>query len=66
MPYTRHLNKGNLFLLTGVSGFLHELILTDKERPFILAACLAFAGLKWTLPADSSRRKEGEHDDDPR
>ncbi len=54
-----YINKGNIFLSVGIGGFIHELAIHDgPERPFIIAACLAFAGLKWTLPAD--RRKEVE------
>lgn len=55
-----YINKGNVFLSVGVGGFLHELLFHEgTERPFILAASLAFAGLKWTLPADRAR-KEGD------
>lgn len=53
-----HFTKGNLFLALGSGGFLHELVLREAERPFILAASLAFAGLKWTLPADARRRAD--------
>lgn len=54
-------NKGNVFLGVGVGGFLHELLIHDgQERPFIIAAALAFAGLKWSLPADRTR-KEGDN-----
>lgn len=51
------ITKGNVFLATGVVGFFHEVLIHDgPERPFIIAASLAFAGLKWTMPAD---KKEG-------
>lgn len=64
MSLKDYLNKGNVFLTVGIGGFLHELLLhPGAERPFILAASLAFAGLKWTLPADRAR-KESDYDDD--
>ena len=53
----RRLNKGNLFLLLGSAGFLNEVFLHEgAERPFVLAASLAFAGLKLTLPMDERKR----------
>lgn len=55
---TEYITKGNFFLALGCAGFVHELVITETERPFILAASLAFAGLKWTLPADQKRQDD--------
>ena len=51
------LTWADLFPLIGIGGFVHELAIHDgPERPFIIAASLAFAGLRWTLPTDLRRK----------
>lgn len=50
--WVRYLTKANVFSAVGVVGFLHELFVQEAERPFVLAACLGFAGLKFALEAD--------------
>jgi hypothetical protein len=37
-----------MFVL-GAAGFIHELIVTGTERPYILSACLALMGLPLVL-----------------
>lgn len=49
----------------GAIGFLHELIVSMAERPFVLALCGALMGLPFMLSADSRlRRPPGEEGDD--
>jgi hypothetical protein len=40
-----------MFVL-GATGFLHELLLTQAERPFVLALCGALMGLPFVIAAD--------------
>ena len=56
-----------MFLL-GAAGFLHELILREAERPFLLALCGALMGLPFILAADGYIRngRNGSKDDDDR
>lgn len=48
---------GLLFIL-GAGGFLHELIITQGERPTLLLGCLALMGLPVFLRTDDKRRDE--------
>jgi hypothetical protein len=48
--WNRILSRGNLLTATGLAGFFYELIVTGKDRPFILAFCAALVGLRFTLP----------------
>lgn len=52
----RHVTKANLAFLIGVAGFAHEVVVQEQERPYVLAACCAFAGLKFVLRADDKLR----------
>lgn len=45
--------------LLGAGGFLHELLLTHGERPFLLTASLALMGFPFVLGVES-RVKNGE------
>lgn len=42
----------------GAFGFLHELLLANGERPYLITATLALMGLPIALRADE-RRKNG-------
>jgi len=53
-----HLTKGNFFLGLGSGILVHEVVLVQHERPFVLAAALALCGLKWTIPSDTSRKED--------
>jgi hypothetical protein len=47
--------------LLGAAGFLHELFLTQGERPFLLTASLALMGFPFVLGVDKGiqvRRKD--------
>lgn len=48
--WQRILSRGNLLTAAGLGGFIYELVVTGKDRPFILAFCAALVGLRWTLP----------------
>jgi hypothetical protein len=41
----------------GAGGFLHELIVQQGERPFLLALCGALMGLPFVLAADRKDRQ---------
>jgi hypothetical protein len=43
-----------MFLL-GATAFLHELVIANAERPYLLTAALAMMGLPIVLRADESR-----------
>ena len=48
----------------GAIGFLHELLVSEAERPFLLALCGAMMGLPFVLSADSRiRRANGDEED---
>lgn len=48
----------------GAAGFLHELIIGEAERPFLLALCGALMGLPFVLAADGRIRRNDDNDDD--
>jgi hypothetical protein len=48
---------GLLFIL-GAGGFLHELIITQGERPTLLLGCMALMGLPVFLRSDDRRKDE--------
>lgn len=52
---TKQLRDGAMFAL-GMAGFLHELIVTQGERPTLLLACLALMGLPVMLKADEKKK----------
>lgn len=51
-----------LMFTLGAGGFLHELLVSQAERPFLLALCGAMMGLPFVLSADSKVRR-GNRDD---
>lgn len=55
--WTSNLRDVVTFLL-GATGFLHELLISDMERPFLLTASLALMGLPLVLGADGKLRKD--------
>lgn len=50
-------NRSTIMFTAGLFGFLHELILGQAERPYLLALCGAMMGLPFVLAAD---RRFGE------
>jgi hypothetical protein len=52
---TRALRDLTTFLL-GAAGFVHEVLLVQTERPFLLTASLALMGFPFVLGADTWRR----------
>jgi hypothetical protein len=57
------INRRSVMFAVGATGFLHELLLGDLERPFLLALCGALMGLPFVLSADqklTSPREERE------
>jgi hypothetical protein len=55
--------------LLGAGGFLHELFLTQGERPFLLTASLALMGFPFVLGVDKGiqyRRKDTTPSEDER
>lgn len=45
--------------IIGAVGFLHELLISNAERPYLITATLALMGLPIALRADE-RRKNGD------
>lgn len=64
MAESRWVNRAlrdTLMFLLGAVGFLHELIIADAERPYLLTAALALMGLPLVLRADEARNgKDGK------
>lgn len=54
--------EGVLFVLA-VLGFIHEIAITDGERPYLLLALCALAGLPVTQYLDRLRRAKGGTDE---
>lgn len=56
------LTRDKIFVVLGATGFLHELLIANIERPFILTASLALMGFPLVLKADQKVRgdKNGE------
>lgn len=44
----------------GAIGFVHELVVAQAERPFLLAASLALMGLPFVLRGDQRLNGNGE------
>lgn len=48
----------------GAGGFLHELIITNGERPTLLLACFALMGVPLFLSRDEKKQASPPPDDD--
>lgn len=44
-----------LMFTLGAVGFVHELLISHAERPYLIGACLALMGLPLALRADEKR-----------
>jgi hypothetical protein len=53
------ITRDGLLFILGAAGFLHELIITQGERPTLLLGCMALMGLPVFLRSDE-KRKDGE------
>ena len=42
----------------GAGGFIHEVLITETERPFVLTASLTLMGLELVLRADEKLRRK--------
>jgi hypothetical protein len=49
------LSRDLIMFALGSFGFVHEVITTGTERPFILTSCLALMGLPFVLGAANGR-----------
>lgn len=54
-PLSRQTKEALAYVL-GASGFLHELILYQGERPFLLTASLALMGFPLVFKAEEKRK----------
>jgi hypothetical protein len=52
----RRLTRDGLLFTLGAGGFLHELLVTQGERPTLLLACFALMGVPLFLRADEKRK----------
>jgi hypothetical protein len=41
----------------GAFGFVHEVLVSGLERPFVLTACMALMGLPFVLNANNGKGK---------
>lgn len=48
----------------GAGGFLHELIITNGERPTLLLACFALMGVPLFLRSDEKKQPPPPPEDD--
>lgn len=53
------LTRDLVMFIIGAVGFLHELLISNAERPYLITATLALMGLPIALRADE-RRKNGD------
>ena len=59
MIWIRNLiTKEKLFVALGSVAFLHELIIAEVERPFILTAALALMGFPLVLKQEGKLRSQ--------
>ena len=56
----RRLTRDGLLFILGAAGFLHELLITQGERPTLLLACFALMGVPLFLRQDEKRRGDDE------
>lgn len=54
------ITKDKFLVALGATGFLHELLIIETERPFILTASLALMGLPIVMKAEEKLRKNGK------
>lgn len=59
-------NRSTLMFTLGAIGFLHELVVSQVERPFLLALCGALMGLPFVLAADGKMRQSKEQEEGDR
>lgn len=55
---TAHINRKVIMFLLGAGGFIHELLLAEVERPFIIAGCFTLMGLPFVLKGEEALRDE--------
>lgn len=60
MWISKIITRDRIFVVLGAAGFLHELLLANIERPFVLTASLALMGFPLVLKADSKIRSNGK------
>ena len=55
----KHVKRDTLLFVLGAGGFLHELLLSSRDRPTIIAASLAMMGLPFVLNGRGKRNGNG-------
>ncbi len=58
------INRSTIMFAAGLAGFLHELLVSSAERPYLLALCGALMGLPFVLRADERIKGSGKDEDD--
>jgi hypothetical protein len=53
------ITRDRIFVVLGATGFLHELLIANAERPFILTASLALMGFPLVLKTEEKLKKNG-------
>lgn len=55
-----HIKRDLIMFTLGAFGFVHELVVSNVERPYLIGACLALMGLPVALRYDERKREKGE------
>ena len=55
----KHITRDKIFVVLGATGFIHELVIAQTERPFILTASLALMGFPLVLKTEDKLKKNG-------
>lgn len=62
MQWSSKIARNLTMFVAGLSGFVHEVVVTDGERPTLLLACLALMGVPFFLSRDEQRASKQEDD----
>lgn len=53
-----YINRKSAMFFLGAGGFIHEVVVAQAERPFLIAACCALMGLPFVLTGEERLRDE--------
>lgn len=58
------ITRDRVFVIAGLIGFFHELLIANIERPFVLTASLALMGFPLVLKGEERLKKNGTQKED--
>lgn len=64
MQWSSKIARDLTMFLAGLAGFVHEVAVTDGERPTLLLACLALMGVPFFLNRDERDSREPTEEKD--